>query len=116
MLFPKAGLLSSEVSDAPLFGNQALPAGNVAEYRVGANSYSLFHIRTASALDAAILLSNYKATLTGVKVEAGFGGFSGLDGQTPVFVFAKDKYLLGVRGLPAKQADGVARQFAALVR
>jgi hypothetical protein len=115
-LFPKKDRVSVEVADAPLFGNAALPAGNIAHYRAGRQEYDLFHIRTKSGLDAAILLSGYKGKLGGAKVVPGFGGFFGQDGTAPVFVFVKNSYLLGVRGLPEKDADRVAREFANLVR
>jgi hypothetical protein len=116
LLFPKKDRVSAEVGEAPLFGNAVLPAGNVAHYKSGRQEFDLFHIRTKSGLDAAILLSDYKAKLTEVKVVPGFGGFFGRDETTPVFVFVKNSYLLGVRGLPQSDADRVAREFANLVR
>lgn len=116
LLFPQSNRLSTEVADAPLFGNPALPAGNVAHYKSGKREYDLFHIRTKTPLEAAVLLAEYKGKLTDSKVVPAFGGFFGQDGTTPVFVFVKNEYLLGVRGLFEKDADGVAREFAALVR
>lgn len=115
-LFPKKDQVKAEVLDAPLFGNPVLPAGNVAHYKSGKLEYDLFHIKTKSGLDAAILLTDYKSKLSSAKVVPGFGGFFGQDGTTPVFVFVKNDYLLGVRGLSEKDADRVSREFASLVR
>ena len=36
-----------------------------------------------------------------------------LDGETPVFVFPKGKFVAGVVGLPHEEADLLAREFAA---
>jgi hypothetical protein len=116
MLFPKKDRVSTDVQEAPLFGNAVLPAGNVAHYKAGKQEFDLFHIKTKSGLDAAILLSDYKSKLADSKVVPGFGGFFGQDGGVPVFVFVKNEYLLGVRGLAEKDADRISREFASLVR
>jgi hypothetical protein len=56
---------------------------------------------------------DFKDRLEGAKFIATFGGYFGLDGQTPVFLFPIGSYLAGIVGLPQQEADQVARDFAA---
>jgi hypothetical protein len=41
------------------------------------------------------------------------GGYFGMDGDRPVYIFQKGVFLAGFVGLPEKDADVLARQFAA---
>ena len=96
-----------------LLGKTALPGGTIGDYEEGGKKYQLFIIETASAQDAAILLLDLKGSLTDAAYIAYMGGYFGTDAGTPVYVFAKLKYLAGVVGLPKDLADPVARQLAA---
>jgi hypothetical protein len=112
---------SATVVQEHVLGNKALPGGSVGEYETGSQKYQLFVIETASAQDAAILLLDWKGTLTNPEFDSGFGGYfgtesGGADAGKPVFAFAKGKYLAGVAGLERKAADPVARLLAAHIR
>jgi hypothetical protein len=96
-----------------LLGKAALPGGSIGEYDGAGKKYQLFIIETASAQDAAILLLDLKVTLTDPAYLANMGGYFGTDAGTPVYVFAKAKYLAGVVGLPKDTADPIARELAA---
>jgi hypothetical protein len=53
--------------------------------------------------------------LADAKFLPSFGGYFGMDGETPWFVFVKGRYLAGVVGLPQEEADLVARELAARI-
>jgi hypothetical protein len=108
--------VSASVVPDHLMGNKALPGGSLGEYAAGQKKYQLFVLETGSAQDAAILLLDYKGTLTDSAYIAYMGGYSGADSGKPVFVFAKGKYLAGVVGLAPDAADPIARQLAARIR
>ena len=76
----------------------------------------MFAARLGSPMDAAILLPDWRKALTGARLVPSFGGYFGMDAGTPVFVFAKDRWIAGVEGLPLKQADAEARALAAQLR
>jgi hypothetical protein len=107
--------VSASVVPDHLLGNKTLPGGTLGEYSKGEDKYQLFVIETASAQDAAILLLDWKGTLTNPEFDAAFGGYFGMDSGKPVFAFAKGKYLTGVAGLERTKADPVARLLAARV-
>ena len=96
-----------------LFGKPALPGGTLGEYEDQGKKYQLFIIETTSSQNAAILLLDFKATLTDPAYIAYMGGYFGTDAGKPVYVFAKLQYLAGVVGLPEDLADPIARQLAA---
>jgi predicted small lipoprotein YifL len=96
-----------------VMGSKVLPGGNVAEYKTGAKTWRLFLVQAKSAEAAAILLLDYKSTLKDPKYVPAFGAYFGADGQTPVFVLQKGVYLAGIAGLSEKDADPIAREFAA---
>jgi hypothetical protein len=102
------------VMPAPLLDNKVLPGGTVGDY-AGPTPYQLFIVETDSPQDAAILLLDWKGTLTNADFDAGFGGYFGTDNGKPVFGFTKGKYLMGVSGLDHKAADPIARVLAARV-
>lgn len=96
-----------------LFGKQVLPGGTLGEYEDHGKKYQLFIIETTSSQNAAILLLDFKVTLTDPAYIAYMGGYFGTDAGQPVYVFAKLQYLAGVVGLPEDLADPIARQLAA---
>jgi hypothetical protein len=111
--FPQKDRLEVTIVEDHVMGSQALPGGNVAEYRAGAKRWRLFLVPAKSAEAAAILLLDYKSTLKDPRYVPAFGAYFGADGETPVFVLQKGPYLAGVAGLAEKDADPVAREFAA---
>jgi len=111
--FPVADRVSLRLVDDHILGKDFLPGGNVAEYRRKGKTYQQFLIRTESAQAAALLMFDYQSHLKGAKYLAHMGGYFGTDGATPVYLFAKGVYLAGFVGLPEKEADPLARQFAA---
>ncbi len=113
--FPSRDRVDVKVYAAPLLGKSFLPGGNVAHYKRGKKEWDLFLVKASDAGAAALLLLDYKKQMTDTRVIAHFGGFAGSDGGTPAFVFAKGRWLAGVRGLPEKEADAAAREFAARI-
>lgn len=111
--FPLANQVSMELVEQNLLGKKFLPGGNLAIYERKGKRYRQFLLRTASGEAAALLLFELKAQLRDAKFLAHFGGYFGLDGAVPVFVFPKGPYLAGVLDLPEKEADPIARDFAA---
>jgi hypothetical protein len=114
-LFPVANQTESKVVQDPLFGHEFLPGGNLAHYKKGKQEYDLMLVRATDGTSAAILLLSYKKALDAPKVVPGFGGYFGKDGDQLAFLFAKGRYLAGVRGLSQEQADLVSRDFAARI-
>ena len=113
MKFPPKDRVEVKVFPAPLLGKTFLPGGNIAHYQHGKKEWDLFLVKSSGPDTAALLLLDYKNQMTDTHVVAHFGGFAGTDGDKPAFVFAKGVWLAGVRGLPEKEADRVAREFAA---
>jgi len=105
--------VSAAVVQNHLFGKQVLPGGTLGEYQDGGKKYQLFIMETTSSQNAAILLLDFKTTLTDAAYIAYMGGYFGTDAGKPVYVFAKLQYLAGVAGLPEDLADPIARQLAA---
>ncbi len=113
--FPKAGLLSVKLVPQELMGKDFMPGGNLGEYKQGSQTYRLFLAKAFTPDRAAILLLDYKNQLRDAKFVPTFGGYFGTDAGTPVFIFTKNTYLLGIVGLQEKEADSVARTFAGRV-
>ncbi len=111
--FPAKDRVQVEIAEDHVLGIAKLPAGNVASYQTAGRQWKLFLVKTKSNEAAALLLFDYKASLANVKFVPHFGGYAGDDGATPMFLFQKGPYLAGVAGLPEKEADGLARDFAA---
>ena len=111
--FPKANQVATRVVERELMGKAFMPGGTVASYRKGKAEYEMFAARTPGASEAALVLLEWKTALTGARFVASFGGYSGSDAGTPVFVFAKGPWVAGVRGLAEKDADLQARMLAA---
>jgi hypothetical protein len=106
---------SARIVEDHVLGNKALPGGSVGDYQAGGDKYQEFIIETNSPQDAAILLLDWKGTLTNADYLPEFGGYFGMDNGKPEFAFAKGRYLLGVAGLSKAAADPVARHLAARV-
>ncbi len=111
--FPAKDRVQVEIAEEHVLGIAKLPAGNVAAYQAAGRQWKLFLIKTKSNEAAALLLFDYKASLANVKFVPHFGGYAGDDGATPMFLFQKGPFLAGVAGLPEKDADTLARDFAA---
>jgi hypothetical protein len=105
--------VSATVVKDHLLGKQVLPGGTLGEYADRGRKYQLFIMETTSSQNAAILLLDFKTTLTDPAYIAYMGGYFGTDAGVPVYVFAKLQYLAGVVGLPEDLADPIARQLAA---
>ena len=114
--FPETNLVKTQPVDRELMGKAFMPGGRLATYKKGAVEYRMFAARLGSPMDAAILLPDWRKALTGAKLVPSFGGYFGMDAGTPVFVFAKDRWIAGVAGLPLRQADAEARALAAQLR
>ncbi len=113
--FPKIHFVDSKVVDRELVGKPFMPGGTLASYKNGKAAYELFLAKTGSSTEAAILLPDWQKALTGAKLVPSFGGYFGEDGGRPVFVFSKGSWIAGIAGLSEKEADSVARAFAALL-
>lgn len=111
--FPKKDQVSMELVPDHILGKDYLPGGNVGKYKAGAKEYEMFLIKTAGNQDAALLVFDIKKDLKDSKLVPHFGGYFGKDNGRDVFVFAKNAWLVGIAGLGEKQADAVARDFAA---
>lgn len=96
-----------------ILGKDFLPGGNLAEYRQKGKTYQQFLVRAKSPEAAALLLFDFKSHLRDAKFLAHMGGYFGMDGAQPVYIFQKSAFLAGFVGLPEKDADPLARQFAA---
>jgi len=111
--FQLADRVSLRLVDDHVLGKDFLPGGNIAEYRRKGKTYQQFLVRSTSAESAALLMFDFKGHLKDSKYLAHMGGYFGLDGSTPVYMFQKGVFLAGFVGLPEKDADVLARQFAA---
>jgi hypothetical protein len=110
--FPTANLVGSKVVDRELMGKTFMPGGTMARYKKGKKEYEMFVAKLATSTDAAILLLDWKKALADSRLVPSFGGYFGMDGGRPVFVFSKGVWIAGVAGLPEKEADLEARTLA----
>lgn len=110
--FPKKDLMETRVVEDHILEKQNLPGGNIARYQSGNKSYELILVKAKSPETAAIWLLDLKGMLTNPAFVASFGGYYGMDGDKPLFLFQKGSYLAGVSGLPQAEADLIAREFA----
>ena len=111
--FPIAGQISMRLVNDHVLDKDFLPGGNVAEYRQKGRTYQQFLVHSTSPEAAALLLFEYKSHLRDAKFLAHMGGYCGMDGDKPAYLFQKGPFLAGFVGLPEKEADLLARQFAA---
>jgi len=113
--FPKTHFVDSKVVERELMGKTFMPGGTIASYKNGAKQYELFLATAGSAGQAAILLPDWQKALMNAKLIPSFGGYFGMDGARPIFVFSKGAWIAGVAGLGEKDADAVARTFAGML-
>jgi hypothetical protein len=113
--FPLADQVNVRLVDDHILGKDFLPGGNVAEYRRKGKTYQQFLVHSKSAETAALLLFDFKSHLRDAKYLPHMGGYFGIDGAAPVYMFQKGAFLAGFVGLPEKEADVLARQFAARI-
>ena len=111
--FPLADQVSIQLVNDKMLGKDFLPGGNVAEYRRKGKSWEQFLVHSSNAEAAALLLFDFKNHLSDPKYLPHMGGYFGTDGTKPVYIFQKGAYLAGFVGLAEKDADPLARQFAA---
>lgn len=111
--FPAKNRVSVRIEEPHVLGKGMLPGGNVAEYSAGGQAYRLFLVKARNSEAAAVMLFDLKSTLGAAKYLPSFGGYYGADGVTPVFVFQKGVFVAGIVGLIEKDADLIAREFAA---
>jgi len=109
---PQTNLVESKVVDNHLMGKAFLPGGTVGHYKKGKTEYDLFVTEMKAPTDAAIALLDWKKTMTDPKLIPSFGGYFGMDGGRPVFVFSKGAWIAGVAGLNEKDADLAGRMLA----
>ncbi|MCC6390554.1 MAG: hypothetical protein IT167_08120 [Bryobacterales bacterium] len=110
--FPQDNLVETKLVAKELLGKPFMPGGTLARYRKGAREFDMFVGKLPSPTGAALLLLDWKKALTGAKLIPSFGGYFGMDGKRPVFVFSKGNWIAGVAGLPEKEADLQARGLA----
>lgn len=110
--FPPANRVDVKVVDDKILGKDFLPGGNLATYKKGSTEYQMFLVLAKDTAQPALWLLDLKKQMTGAKLNAGFGGYYGIDSGKPLFAFTKNNYLAGVIGLPEKQSDSVARELA----
>jgi hypothetical protein len=111
--FPLAGQIGMRMVNDHVLDKDFLPGGNVAEYKQRGKTYQQFLVRSGTPEAAALLLFEHKSHLRDAKFLAHMGGYYGMDGAKPVYIFQKGIFLAGFVGLPEKEADVLARQFAA---
>jgi len=111
--FPMQDRVKVEIVEDHLLGNALLPPGNLAEYAAGGKTYHLFLGEAKSGEAAALVMFDYKKTFTDSKLLPHMGGYYGMDGGQPVYIFVKGKWLAGIVGLDEAEADPLAREFAA---
>ena len=111
--FPLADQVSMRLVDDHVLDKDFLPGGNVAEYKRKGKTYQQFLVHAKSSEAAALLLFDFKGHLRDAKFLPHMGGYFGMDGATPVYILQKAAFLAGFVGLPEKDADLLARQFAA---
>ncbi len=110
--FPIANLVETKVIERELMGKAFMPGGTIAHYKNGNVEYDMFVARVADANAAALMLPDWRKSLTDAKLVPSFGGYFGSDAGRPVFVFSKGAWIAGVAGLNEKEADAVARTLA----
>ncbi len=111
--FPSKDQVKIELVDQKLLGKDFLPGGNLAEYKLKGKTYQQFLIRAQTPDKAAFLLLDFKNVLTDARFVPHMGAFYGRDGDQPVYVLQKGVWLAGYVGLTDKEAEPLAREFAA---
>ena len=115
-LLPLAGRTAARVVPDHILDIPKMPGGTLGDYAVHGKKYQLFILEAESNQKAAFLLLDMRSALQNPEYIAYMGGYYGLMGSGPVYVFAKAQYLAGVAGLPKDAADPIAIQLAAHLR
>jgi hypothetical protein len=110
--FPLAGQVKMELVPAHLLNKPFMPGGNLATYQIGKTRYQQFLAKLPDAQAAAFLLLDWRKALKDNHYLPNMGGFFGMDGDLPVYVFTKGQWVAGTAGLPEAKADAAMRQFA----
>lgn len=110
--FHKTGLVAARVVESNLGGKDFMPGGNLAEYEKDGKEYQVFFSLRRNGQLATFLATDYRDILSDAKFIAKFGGFFGMDGETPTLVFPRNKYLVVVAGLEFDEADMAGRMIA----
>ena len=110
--FHKTGLIEAKVVDNNLGGKDFMPGGNLAEYEQDGKKYQVFFTLRRNNEQAMFLSMDYRDILGDHKFVPHFGGFYGMDGETPTLVFQKQKYVIVVAGLELADADQAGRMIA----
>lgn len=110
--FHKDGLVEARVVEANLGGKEFMPGGNFAEYERDGKQYQVFFTLRRNADQAMFLSMDYRDALAEAKFIPHFGGFYGMDGDTPTLIFQKNRYLVVVTGLELEEADQAGRLIA----
>lgn len=107
--FPSQGRIRVEIIDDQMLGKEFLPGGNLAFYERNGKKWRQFLVQAESATAAALLLNDYRAAMAETKYLAHMGGYFGKDGNDDVLVIQKGRWVMGIVGMPEKDADIVAR-------
>ena len=110
---PAANRIDTTTAAGHLLDQPFMPGGTTGRYRKGKTEYIMFIAKLPTPQDAAFLLPEWRKALAGAKLVPSFGGYFGIEGERPVFVFAKGAWIAGVAGLAEKDADAAARGLAA---
>jgi hypothetical protein len=110
--FPLANQVDTRIVEKEIMGKPFMPGGTVARYKKGKTEYEMFLAKMPSPTDAATTLPDWRGALRDPKLVPSFGGYFGMDGERPLFVFSKGAWIAGVAGLPEKEADLAARDLA----
>ena len=110
--FDKDGLIEAKVVPDQLGGKEFMPGGNWAEYERDGKKYQVFFTLRSNSEQAMFLAMDYRDALAEHKFVPHFGGFYGMDGNTPTLVFQKNKYVIVVAGLELENADQAGRLIA----
>ena len=111
--FPSQDRIRVEIIDDQILGKEFLRGGNLAFYERNGKKWRQFLVQADSATAAALLLNEYRAAMADPKYLAHMGGYFGKDGNDDVLVIQKGRWVMGIVGLPEKDADMVARGSAA---
>ncbi len=110
--FHKDGLVEAKVVLENLGGKEFMPGGNYAEYEKDGKKYQVFFTLRGNAEQAMFLSMDYRDALGEMQFIPHFGGFFGMDGETPTLVFQKNKYVIAIAGLELDDADQAGRMIA----
>jgi hypothetical protein len=115
-MLPPKGLKRSGIVMDHVAGIPKLPGGTVGDYAASGKTYQIFIVDAETNQQAAFLLLDAKGVLQNPEYLSSFGGYLGQESGRPIFVFAKERYLTGIVGLPQAEADPIARTLASRLK